>query len=467
MTPCNVREAPLPRRVRERAGCAPGRRRACDVRAQIAVILADAARCCAHAARATRSSGALDVSGAWKSQPCAAASSSMPTTFGGILRHVGAAGARHAPPSRRDLPGWPRSGSSRRWPDGRAACSPRPAPRPSPARSMKPELSPGLGVRNAGRPDSAGSTSMAMRRSASEPISQIASASMSAANATGSAWKLPPDNASRVSAKISGLSETPFASVCKRRGRLAHHVERGTHHLRLAAQAIRVLHAIVAGEMRGADARCPPSARAARAATSIWPRWPRSAWMRGSNGVSEPLRRIGRQRAGDQRGLEACARSRTAPTAHSAVENCVPLSSASPSFGPSTSGVSPRAPARSSAGMRSPPMKASPTPIIAAAMCASGARSPDAPTEPCAGTTRHAHRGQHWLQQLRAFRGRTPEAPRARLASFSAIISRTIRAGIGAPTPAACDSTMLRWSVARSSGAMRTLASLPKPVLMP
>ena len=36
---------------------------------------------------------------------------------------------------------------------------------------------------------------------------------MSAANATGSAWKLPPESASSVSGKISGLSETPFASV--------------------------------------------------------------------------------------------------------------------------------------------------------------------------------------------------------------------------------------------------------------
>ena len=58
---------------------------------------------------------------------------------------------------------------------------------------MKPEFNPGLGVRNAGRPDSAGSTSIATRRSASEPISHKASAIMSAANATGSAWKLPPD----------------------------------------------------------------------------------------------------------------------------------------------------------------------------------------------------------------------------------------------------------------------------------
>ena len=41
--------------------------------------------------------------------------------------------------------------------------------------------------------DSAGSTSIAMRRWAMAPISQTASAIMSAANATGSAWKLPPD----------------------------------------------------------------------------------------------------------------------------------------------------------------------------------------------------------------------------------------------------------------------------------
>ena len=62
---------------------------------------------------------------------------------------------------------------------------------------------------------------------------------------------------------------------------------------------------------------------------------------------------------------------------------------------------------------------------------------------------------------------RTPEAPRPRHASFNAIISRTVSGRIGSPTPAACDSTMLRWSVARSSEAMRTLASLPKPVLIP
>ena len=39
--------------------------------------------------------------------------------------------------------------------------------------------------------------------------------------------------------------------------------------------------------------------------------------------------------------------------------------------------------------------------------------------------------------------------------------------GIGSPTPAACDTTMLRWSVVRSVGSMRMLANRPNPVLMP
>ena len=52
---------------------------------------------------------------------------------------------------------------------------------------MNPEFSPGAPVRNAGKPDKAGSTSMAIRRSASEPISHTAMAIMSAAKATGSA----------------------------------------------------------------------------------------------------------------------------------------------------------------------------------------------------------------------------------------------------------------------------------------
>ena len=58
---------------------------------------------------------------------------------------------------------------------------------------------------------------MAVRRSDSEPISQIAMAIMSAAKATGSAWKLPPESTSSLPAslagKTSGLSDTPFDSI--------------------------------------------------------------------------------------------------------------------------------------------------------------------------------------------------------------------------------------------------------------
>lgn len=60
-----------------------------------------------------------------------------------------------------------------------------------------------------------------------------------------------------------------------------------------------------------------------------------------------------------------------------------------------------------------------------------------------------------------------PDAPWARLASLSAIIKRATGCGVASPTPAQCDSTMLRCKVSRSCAGMRTLASLPKPVLMP
>ena len=57
-------------------------------------------------------------------------------------------------------------------------------------------------------------------------------------------------------------------------------------------------------------------------------------------------------------------------------------------------------------------------------MCASGARSPDAPTEPCDGTygTRPA---LCTASSVSITSSRTPEWPRARLAAFSASISRT------------------------------------------
>ncbi|MNT04139.1 hypothetical protein D3C72_1387050 [compost metagenome] len=144
----------------------------------------------------------------------------------------------------------------------------------------------------------------------------------------------------------------------------------------------------------------------------------------------------------------------------------MPLSRARPSFAPSSTGCRPARASASTAGRRSSPTKASPTPIITLARCESGARSPEAPTEPCAGTTGSTP-FTSMASSSSSVSSRTPEAPWARLTSFNAIISRTTFAGIGSPTPAACESTMFRCRVARSSRSMRTLASLPKPVLMP
>ena len=58
--------------------------------------------------------------------------------------------------------------------------------------------------------------------------------------------------------------------------------------------------------------------------------------------------------------------------------------------------------------------------------------------------------------------GRTPEAPCARLASFSAIISRATATGIGSPTPAAWLSTMLRCRVSRSAAVDAHAGQLPE-----
>ena len=114
----------------------------------------------------------------------------------------------------------------------------------------------------------------------------------------------------------------------------------------------------------------------------------------------------------------------------------MPLSSARPSLAPSVTGSRPCETKATLAGTRPCGVKHSPTPIITAVMCDSGARSPDAPTEPCAGTT-----GMTSFASIASssatVSGRTPDAPCARLASFSAIISRAIATGIGSPTPAA------------------------------
>ena len=108
------------------------------------------------------------------------------------------------------------------------------------------------------------------------------------------------------------------------------------------------------------------------------------------------------------------------------------------------------------------------SPSIAAAMCASGARSPEAPTEPWLGITGMTPRASIASQHARASPAARRRRRAPRLASFSAIISRTV-----AGAHRLADAGRVReHDVALQRGrdrpaAMRTLASLPKPVLMP
>ena len=149
-----------------------------------------------------------------------------------------------------------------------------------------------------------------------------------------------------------------------------------------------------------------------------------------------------------------------------AVENCVPLISASPSLGPSVTGVRPACARASAAVMRVPPSIASPSPIIVSAMCASGARSPEAPTEPCTGTT-GVTPCEIMPSRSAQMSHRTPEAPRPSDRSFRAIINRTVSGSSTSPTPQQWDRIRLRCKVAVSAAGILTEASLPKPVLTP
>ena len=91
------------------------------------------------------------------------------------------------------------------------------------------------------------------------------------------------------------------------------------------------------------------------------------------------------ERAGHQRGTEHVLGAEH-PASASAVDTCVPLSSASPSLGPSTKGCRPGGHGLA-ARHHLPSTVAWPSPISTQARCASGARSPEAPTEPLAGMT--------------------------------------------------------------------------------
>ena len=187
--------------------------------------------------------------------------------------------------------------------------------------------------------------------------------------------------------------------------------------------------------------------------------------MRGSKGASLPC-----SASSDSAPLTTAPANTVSisnsPASASAVDTWVPLSSANPSLGPSASGASASCARASAAGNTSPWRRISPRPSTASDRCASGARSPEAPTDPCAGTQgmRPALMSR---SRKRASSGLTPEKPCNRLASFSTSVRRTTASSSSGPTPQLCDRMMFRCSNVRCAGAMRVFASRPKPVLMP
>ena len=163
------------------------------------------------------------------------------------------------------------------------------------------------------------------------------------------------------------------------------------------------------------------------------------------------------------RARRSASSTASAPTA---VIIWVPLSSARPSLACSSRGSRPAASRALAAGTRRPSYSTSPRPIRGSARWASGARSPDAPTLPCSGTTGWMPRSRNSSRRSTTS-GRQPLWPSARVLARRSSIARTVAASNGAPTPTAWLTSRLRWRCAASAGSMRRLARSPKPVVTP
>ena len=159
------------------------------------------------------------------------------------------------------------------------------------------------------------------------------------------------------------------------------------------------------------------------AAASIWPRWPRSAWISGRSGAVEPMiASVDRQETSSA----FCAARQAAkrPASAQAVENCVPLISASPSLAARVSGASPAAASASAPGR-------TPAVVLGLARAEHHRGHVGERREVARGADRalHRHDRGHAAREhrLRAARRAASARPRRRgraRASFSAIISR-------------------------------------------
>ena len=225
------------------------------------------------------------------------------------------------------------------------------------------------------------------------------------------------------STRTSGLSVAAFSSVVDRVLDVVEQVARRAVHLRRAAQRVRVLH-LVAPAVRLDDRRALEQAQHVARRRRLPAQRPQRVDLRDER-VARALQRLERERAravGDPR--RAAARAR-APSAPCAAMNCVPLISDRPSFASEAHRLEARrARARRAPSSSSPSNHASPSPTSGSARCASGARSPDAPTEPRAGTSGSTPRFRH-SSSSSTVSTRAPELPFASAFARSSIAART------------------------------------------
>ena len=205
--------------------------------------------------------------------------------------------------------------------------------------------------------------------------------------------------------------------------RVAHLIEARADDLRLAAQAVRILHAVVALEMRAPD-------RAAGEQRAVVARDVDLARLAAQRVDARIERAVAAARRIDASSRPTTsAASSTGSNASSACErergrDLRAVDEREPFLGRERERRDAGAAQHVGRGRALAVDDDSPSPISASVRCASGARSPDAPTEPCDGTngTRPA---LCTATSVSTTTSRTPEWPRARLAALSASTRRT------------------------------------------
>ena len=287
----------------------------------------------------------------------------------------------------------------------------------------------------------------------------------SRARETGCPWKLPPETMSPASAKTSGLSVAALAS----RARTPREKARPSRAAPCTCGMQRSEYGSCTRwqsgpwweEFRGESA----SSSRRWAAASAWPSCPRASWMDARNGRWEPSNPSSVM-APATSDMAASRSARTWASEPTATMAWVPFTRASPSLACSTAGRRPTRASASRPGRRWPATQASPSPMTTSARWARGARSPEAPTEPRSGTTGMQSRSRR-ARTSSSVSSRMPLRPLASTLARRSTRARASAGDSGAPTPAAWERTRLRWSLSRSPRAIRTSASVPKPVLIP